>query len=232
MEKPNNVGPDGCAIFYRKEKFQILNMSCEKIQTDSSINSQIFIIAQFKHKPSKRTFTLVCLHLKARSEQGEKREKQMKFVMNALKQHLTGSVDCFDSLANPTNKHAVIMCGDFNGGPDENFYNVVTRDPHIDLNDAYTIVSTTDETRPPIKQPTLYIVKDLEGGDVLNVQKELDYMFYTRQSLQLTEILELPVDDVLLSEQGLPNLTASSDHLSLVASFKFVVLDELNENNN
>lgn len=179
-------------------------MSCEKIVLNSDINSQVFVIIQLRHKPSGNLVTLVCLHLKFKVENHERRDSQIGEILKALKAHLFSS---FGSV----NKHPVIMCGDFNGEPFEKFYKKIVKNGDLDFRDAYTF-------EPNPKQPTT-IKKRGEEGKML--RRGIDYIFYTQDKLELTEYLELPENDLLINEQGLPNLSHASDHLSLVASFKF-----------
>lgn len=201
----SHVGPDGCAIFYRLSKFQPVNMSCEKIVINSEVNSQVFIILQLKHKQSGKCVTLVCLHLKSKIEYHEKRESQIKEVLASLKVHLRGSFE------NEIRDNCVILCGDFNGEPFEKFHDLIVNDGDLSLKDAYSLVSI------PKEATTIKI----RGEDGQMLRRAIDYIFFTQMNLQLTEYLELPDGDLLINEQGLPNLAFPSDHLSLVASFKF-----------
>lgn len=198
----NNIGPDGCAIFYKKDKFQIVNMSCEKVIVDSEINSQIFIILQLKHKKSGKHFTLVCIHLKSKEVNSKIRFNQIKSILDVVGKHVEGCVD-------DTSAHPVIMCGDFNGEPFEQFYSEIVNYSLFKFRDAYTVSSDLKERTTFKMGPS-------------SIKRAIDYIFFTQNNLQVTEILELPVNDLLLNEQGLPNVTYSSDHLSLVCNFKFL----------
>jgi nocturnin len=201
----NNIGPDGCAIFYRKEKFQIVNMACEKIITNNSIDSQVFIILQLKHKSSNKNLTIVCLHLKSNEKNHEKRTNQIKYLLPVLERHVSQSV--FDM-----KKHPVLICGDFNGEPFEDFYRLIVENETIKLSDAYSVISEP-------KQPTTIKFRETHAN---MLKRGIDYMFYTTVNLELTETFELPVNDQLVAEQGLPNLRYSSDHFALACSFKFL----------
>lgn len=211
LVQAEHFGPDGCAIFWRKDKFQIVNMQCCRIQSaDTDIDSQVFIVVQLEHRKTRRQLTVVCLHLKASDDYSQKREQQIRDVLRRVKQHLREGGDV--ELA----KQPLIMCGDFNGGPEEKFYQHVVSDSELGgMIDSYT--STSDQA----KRPTLYVVRQAEKQE--RVVKTLDFMFYSKETLQLTENLELPPDDdPSIVEHGLPNLRHSSDHLSLVSSFRFI----------
>lgn len=180
-------------------------MSCEKVILDNEINSQVFIIAKLMHKPSKNFLTLVCLHLKAEQSYYRKREKQMNYILDALKIHLSGYTT---DKAN----HPILICGDFNGGPNETFYKLIVNDTALkNLVDAYTELNNGN------KEPTYIVIENSE-----KVEKKLDYVFYNKKALKLLACLELPLSDKLLNQYGLPNMSYSSDHFSLVCDFKFV----------
>ena len=179
-------------------------MSCEKVIIDNEINSQVFIILELMHLQSRNLLTIVCLHLKADDMYSRKREKQMNFILNQLKMHLSGTSINLKS-------HPILICGDFNGEPSENFYNLIVNDKSLaNLVDAYTELKNGD------KDPTFIVLEDLKL-----VKKKIDYVFYNKKVLSLLSCLELPLNDEYLNEYGLPNLSYSSDHLSLVCDFKF-----------
>ena len=197
-----NFGPDGCTIFYKLAKFQIVNMSCEKIFTDSEINSQTFMIMHLKHKPTGSQITVVCLHLKSKPSYQDKRTQQIGEILKAIVQHLY-------AIDKDINKHSLVVCGDFNGEPFEKFYEMITKVNELGLKDAYSQLNR-------IKEPTTIKYKG-EGGSML--KRAIDYVFYTDKNMRLNGYLELPTNDLLINEQGLPNLAYSSDHLSLVCDF-------------
>lgn len=198
----NNVGPDGCAIFYRLSEFQIINMSCEKIMINEEICSQVFIIITLKHTKTKKNVTIVCLHLKSKAKNHERRERQIQFVLNSLKIHLSGSTYASEP---------ILLCGDFNGEPFENFCKLIVNDKDLtNLVDSYSLVSKGK------KEPTTIKIRDSKM-----LRRGIDYVFYNKNALKLNGYLELPKNDELIEEQGLPNLKYSSDHLSLVCDFTF-----------
>lgn len=206
---PVNYGPDGSAIFYRLSMFKIENMCCEKIVLDKDdVNSQVFIILRLKHVPTGQNVSVVCVHLKSKSENFQKRTAQTKFVLEKLKQHLLYSD------YQPMDAQRVIICGDFNGEPFEDFYKTIVNDSDFKslLADAYTLVKNGGE-----KEKTTIKIRD---GVMLN--RAIDYIFINRNKLQLLSYLELPKNHPVIDTIGLPNLEYSSDHLSLVCDFKII----------
>lgn len=197
-------------------------MSCEKIFTDEAetkrtINPQIFIVVQLKHIASGKHVSIVCIHLKSKEENEEKRWQQMEYVLGVLKEHVQASLR--HAADGDMKKHPVIICGDFNGEPFERFYKCVVEMNEMKLRDAYSVrPSSNNQVEAVPKQVTTVKLRHSYGG---MLKRAIDYVFYAVDCLQLTEVLELPLDDQFLREQGLPNLKYSSDHLALACGFRF-----------
>jgi nocturnin len=212
LDFANNIGPDGPAIFFRKSMFQIVNMTCgEKLIINSEINPQVFIIAQLKHAPTGKSVYVVCLHLKSKAGNFARREAQIKIILDSIKVHLKGS----SWMPKPEwttelRSEPLIICGDFNGEPFEKFYDLIVRDGTLNLIDAYT---PTDGSP---KQATTIKYRNNEM-----ISRAIDYIFFDPNAFKVCGLLDLPQNDKTISEVGLPNLSYSSDHLSLVCDFKF-----------
>ena len=172
---------------------------------DNDITSQVFIIMDLLHKPTNKSMTIVCLHLKSKVENFKRREKQIEIILAAVKVHVSGNYNLQD--------HPLIICGDFNGESFEKFYEVITNYNEIPtLIDAY---STFCEK----KEPTTVKFKGKDGS---LIQRGIDYVFFNKTTFKLVGYLELPKNDQLIKSQGLPNLQFSSDHLSLLCDFVFI----------
>ena len=204
MNFEGNIGPDGPAIFYRKSMFQINSLSCEKIVTDNNEkNNQSFIILDLKHKSSGKLLTVVCLHLKSKSENFQRRESQIKAILKSVAFHCSKYGDL--------TKHSMLFCGDFNGVPSEDFYKLITEDTVItNLKDAYSI--NVEE-----KEPTTIKVRNSKW-----IRRGIDYIFFSQANFKLCSYLALPTNNEIIEREGLPNQNYSSDHLSLVCDFKFI----------
>jgi endonuclease/exonuclease/phosphatase family metal-dependent hydrolase len=179
-------------------------MSCEKVVTNGEINPQVFIILQLKHLATNNLVTVMAIHLKSKVAYHQKRNAQIKYIIDRLKVHLDGST--FN-----VKNHALVLCGDFNGEPFEDFHSVIVNDFDLEVRDAYTFSGHP-------KEPTT-IKKRSSNGEM--IRRGIDYIFYNPSVLQLKSYLKLPKNNQLIDEQGLPNMIYSSDHLSLVADFKF-----------
>ena len=96
----------------------------------------------------------------------------------------------------------MIICGDFNGNPDEPFYPVMTG---AGFRNAYFGVETPDQ------EPNLTTYKVRPKGLVTEC---IDYIWL--RNATATSILSLPTPEQM-GENALPCETYPSDHLSLVA---------------
>jgi len=205
LEMTPNFGPDGCAIFYRQSMFQIQCQTCQIVKVDNKMNSQVFIILQLRHIPTEKIFTVVCLHLKSNIKFAQVRETQIKQIMKFLGEFLAGKLD------GKVDGHPVIICGDFNGEPFESFHELVVGDKIVcGLKDAYT-------KKDEIKQATTIKFRDGEW-----LRRGIDYVFFSEKALEVVGLLELPRNNEVIEEKGLPNELFSSDHLSLVCDFRFL----------
>ena len=112
---------------------------------------------QLKHKLTRKRVTIVCVHLKAFHEYAEKRLEQTKFIMNVLNEHLICNQE-------DVAKQPVIMCGDFNGNAQEQFFKFIVSHSEMKLSSV----------------------------DFLNKKEQIDYIFYTKNnnSLKLLSYLE------------------------------------------
>lgn len=177
-------------------------MSCEKIITeDGQVNNQSFSILELRHKPTGNLLTVVCIHLKSKKAHAEKRRAQIDFILKSVIVHCSKHKDL--------KSHPLIFCGDFNGQPYEAFYKLITENDQLNLKDVYS--QYVDK-----KEPTT-----IKCRESVWIKREIDYIFFTENSLQVLSYLELPKDEKLIEEQGLPNEKYSSDHLSLVCDFCF-----------
>lgn len=177
-------------------------MSCEKVIVNNEIHNQIFIILQLKHKKTGKVITVVCLHLKSKAQNHERREGQTRTILERVALHCSRE---------NIHEHPIFMCGDFNGAPTEKFYQLIVEDERItNLKDAYSI--SVDK-----KESTSIKIRDSKF-----LRREIDYIFFNTKAIVLCGYLKLPVNDELIEKEGLPNAKYSSDHLSLVCDFKFI----------
>ena len=201
-----HVGPDGCAIFYKQNKFQINNLHCENIFVNESNQSQVFIILELRHLVTNKMITIVCLHLKSKVQNSERRKHQIEYILKILKRHLnTGNGESGED------RSSIIICGDFNGEPFEDFYSNIVNDKELKFYDSYEKCVDSNDKRLPST------IKIREPNGLIT--RLIDYIFYTPKSLKLTQYLKLPENKEI---EPLPNLSYASDHLSLVSDFEIL----------
>jgi nocturnin len=105
----------------------------------------------------------------------------------------------------------VIICGDFNAEPSEPVYKTMTQNEKTPLQSAYDM--TVDEKEGNLEYTTWKI---RETGEQKHI---LDYIFHSPQ-LQAVSTMNMPTEDQI-GEDRLPSLQFASDHLSLIAEFRF-----------
>lgn len=200
----SHVGPDGCVIFYKQNKFQINNLHCENICINESNHAQVFVILELRHLVSGKLITVVALHLKSKVQNSERRSEQTAYILQILKRHLNTEKEIED--------RSIIICGDFNGEPFEPFYNQVINDKSLKLDDSYVNCVDSESKN---RLPSTFKIREPHGL----ISRLIDYIFYTSKSLKLTQYLKLPD---LGEIEALPNLSYPSDHLSLVCDFEII----------
>ena len=150
-----------------------------------------------------RPLCAVVTHLKARSG--------WEWLRNAQ-----GS-DLLRPLQNLVQKHAagpdvpLLICGDFNAVPAEEVYRRFTASP-LGLDSAYKKLSEDGLTEPDY---TTWKIRPT--GECCST---LDYIWYSRASLRVEAVLDMPTDEQI-GPNRLPSFSYPSDHLSLVCDFSF-----------
>lgn len=136
-------------------------------------------------------------HLKARKGAllSTLRNEQGKDLLQFISSHAAGR---------PT-----VVCGDFNAEPTEPVYNTMCSYPDLPLDSAYKLSGS----EPP------YTSWKIRGGEG-EVMHTIDYMFYTKQKLVVSSILNMPIERDI-GDNRVPSMSYPSDHFSLVSDFYF-----------
>lgn len=50
----------------------------------------------------------------------------------------------------------------------------------------------------------------------------LDYIYYEKEALSVTQVVPMPSDEELTANTALPSLVFPSDHISLICDFKWL----------
>ncbi|KAG8188756.1 hypothetical protein JTE90_012227 [Oedothorax gibbosus] len=190
-----NNGPDGCAVFFNSTKFELLDTKTRSLEVWGYQSNQVVILCKLRHIKNKSIFWIATTHLKARqgSLLATMRREQGRDLMDFVKLYSGG--------------HPVILTGDFNANPSEAVYQSLMKDDTYPLDSAYRHLSNK------MQEPPYTTWKIREDGEYCHT---LDYIFFTRDSLKVDSVLQLPsADDI--GEGRVPSYTYPSDHFSLVA---------------
>lgn len=205
---PDNNGPDGCALFYRSDTFEL---SKKKELVLKNINGgdshQVALLAEFKMKHSQTdeaascTLVVAMAHLKAKTEGEELRVAQGR--------HLIEEASAFSGTNKP-----VIIAGDFNAPTEEDVYKYFSNtDAHPDLKlDSSYKVSQYDGKEPPFTS-----WKFRAKGEA---KYTIDYIWYTPDSLCVEGVWGVP-EETAIGEGALPCSLYPSDHIALCSWFSF-----------
>ncbi|KAG1677317.1 Nocturnin [Nymphon striatum] len=196
-----NTGPDGCAIFYNTEKFELVKKQTRVVEVCSVQSNQVLIFLILREVQSKNEVCIATTHLKARSGAllALLRNEQGKDIMGFLSMHRAG--------------RPVLVCGDFNADPNEPVYARMTS-PHasLSLTSSYTLISDD------LEEPQYTSWKIREDGEVCHT---LDYMFHTTSSVQVEAVLDFPTEEQI-GPTRIPSFQYASDHFSLCADYSFI----------
>lgn len=125
----DNNGPDGCAIFFKTDKYELTNFDKRILEVWGVLSNQVAIIVSLKNKKTGKEFCVVTTHLKARNGAllSKLRNEQGKDLLKFVKD-FAGDLP-------------VIMCGDFNAEPIEPIYQTVLNYESLQLASAYADIN-------------------------------------------------------------------------------------------
>lgn len=196
---PDNSGPDGCAIFYKEDKFDLRNIDSRIIEVWRVQSNQVLLSLVLRSKKSQEEFVVSTTHLKARNGAllSSLRNEQGRDLVEHLSQFSAG--------------RPVICTGDFNAEPTEPVYATMTHTDELRLSSAYAAAFDG-------KEPKYTTWKIREDGEHIEI---LDYVFYSHDKFQVASVLDLPTGEQIGFDR-LPSLAFASDHFSLVTDLKLL----------
>eukprot|EP00095_Tigriopus_kingsejongensis_P005846 maker-scaffold697_size109876-snap-gene-0.26 protein:Tk05846 transcript:maker-scaffold697_size109876-snap-gene-0.26-mRNA-1 annotation:"Nocturnin" len=199
---PENTGPDGCAIFYKTNKFDLTKIHNRVIEVWHVESNQVVMCTTLRSRHTGQEICMATTHLKARNGAllSTLRNEQGKDLIEFM---ASESRSCGPASSIP---RAVICCGDFNAEPEEPVYQTMTEND-LQLQSAYASVDGNE--------PTCTTWKIREDGEHIQT---LDYMFYSADQLEVEAVLDFPSGEEI-GQNRLPSLAYASDHFSLVADF-------------
>ena len=206
LDQEENFGPDGCAIFYDKEKFDLLETKDINLKIKRMVTNQVAILCKFKRKHASNgtsKFFVAVTHLKARTGYEEIRHQQGKYLL--------------DKLTKAVGSYPLILTGDFNAIPSEPIYREL-QESKLGLCSAYTHLSE-ERQEPPY---TAWQIRgSRKGKGNVETSVTIDYIWLSKSLLKVKSLLGIPSESEI-GEVRLPSSFYPSDHLSLVCDVQFV----------
>ncbi|XP_061535562.1 nocturnin isoform X2 [Phycodurus eques] len=209
LDVEGNNGPDGCALFFDESRFEFLD--CVSLQLSAMMipTNQVALVMILRCRSTGRCVCVAVTHLKARSGWEWLRSAQgsdlLRQVQNVVQKHAVRTSAGSDF------QIPLIICGDFNAVPNEEVYCRFVTSP-LGLDSAYKKLSKDCSTEP---QYTTWKIRPT--GECCTT---LDYIWYTRDTLRVDAVLDMPSDKEI-GPNRLPSFSYPSDHLSLVCDFSF-----------
>lgn len=188
-----NNGPDGCAIFYKRNKFDIQNFNTRILEVWRVQSNQVAIAVNLRVKENDAEICVCTTHLKARHGAllSKLRNEQGRDLMRFV-QKFAGN-------------RPVILCGDFNAEPVEPVYSTILSSEALKLSSAYADLknesnecnnrenskdknlNTAERIQKSINSEPPYTTwKIREEGEVCHT---IDYVFYSKEHLKVIFIL-------------------------------------------
>ncbi|XP_030373525.1 nocturnin isoform X2 [Scaptodrosophila lebanonensis] len=228
----DNNGPDGCAIFYKRDKLKLQCYDTRVLEVWRVQSNQVAIAARLQVKATGREFCVCTTHLKARHGAllAKLRNEQGRDLVRFIKQFAGES--------------PVLLCGDFNAEPIEPIYATILTCDILKLSSAYANIkldqdqdqlNSEDAIKDDEQQAALGDVSELvaqsikreppyttwkirEDGEECHT---IDYVFYTHEQLKIKNCLEFPAGEQI-GKNRTPCFQYPSDHFSLVCDFELL----------
>ncbi|MBN3306576.1 NOCT protein, partial [Amia calva] len=199
LDVEHNNGPDGCALFFNRDRFELVDSINIRLVAMMLKTNQVAIAQTLRCKESGRLFCVAVTHLKARSGWEVFRCAQ--------------GLDLLQNLQSITEGMGIplLICGDFNAEPTEDVYRRFANSS-LNLNSAYKLLSHDGQSEPPY---TTWKIRP--SGESCHT---LDYIWYSQHAFSVDSVLVFPTEEEI-GPNRLPSYNYPSDHLSLVCDFSF-----------
>ncbi|KAH1169819.1 nocturnin isoform X1 [Mauremys mutica] len=199
LDVEHNNGPDGCALFFLKDHFTLINSVNIRLTAMKLKTNQVAIAQTLRCTETGKLFCIAVTHLKARTGWERFRSAQGCDLLQNLKNITQGA------------EIPLIICGDFNAEPTEEVYKEFSNSS-LNLNSAYKLLSADGQSEPPY---TTWKIRP--SGECRHT---LDYIWYSQHALNVNSALGLLTEEQI-GPNRLPSFNYPSDHLSLVCDFSF-----------
>ncbi|KAK5639772.1 hypothetical protein RI129_010583 [Pyrocoelia pectoralis] len=196
-----NNGPDGCAIFYRKNKFDLVKNENKILEIWRVQSNQVAVMAVLRIRETGQEVCVVTTHLKARQGallstlRNEQGKDLLQFVMN----------NC--------DNRPIVLCGDFNAEPSEPVYETILNSRHF--SSAYASYDISG-LRSADREPPYTTWKIRDEGEICHT---IDYIFYSHDAMEVEAVLDFPSGDEI-GKDRVPSYLYPSDHFSLVCDLR------------
>ncbi|KAF5272703.1 hypothetical protein FQA39_LY07730 [Lamprigera yunnana] len=201
-----NNGPDGCAIFYRKNKFDFVKNENKVLDIWRVQSNQVAVLAVLRIRETGQEICVITTHLKARQGAllSTLRNEQGKDLLNFISKHFGNR---------PT-----ILSGDFNAEPTEAVYQTILNGEYTNFSSAYATCENFNGLCSAEREPPYTTWKIREEGEICHT---IDYVFYNKDCMDVEAVLDFPSGDEI-GQDRIPSYLYPSDHFSLVCDFKLM----------
>ncbi|XP_006629686.2 nocturnin isoform X1 [Lepisosteus oculatus] len=199
LDVEHNNGPDGCALFFNKERFELVDSTNMRLVAMMLKTNQVAIAQTLRCKETGMLFCVAVTHLKARSGWERFRCSQGSDLLQNLQSITKGT------------GIPLLICGDFNAEPTEDVYRHFANSS-LNLNSACKLLSHDGQSEPPY---TTWKIRP--SGESCHT---LDYIWYSQHAFNVDSVLDFPTEEQI-GPNRLPSYNYPSDHLSLVCDFSF-----------
>jgi nocturnin len=215
-----NEGIQGIAIFYDKQKFNLLTHTSVNLPKDDLGNSsnQFFVVLFLREKVSNKTICLISTHLKAKAEFENIRLSQMKFLLNYIDYNQE-----FLELFYKHSTAGIIFCGDLNAEPTYSCINYIKsfkfeNNQFMIGKEFKSAYNFWDKDRDDYTEVTTFKIRDTVYYRVI------DYIFYTDSIISESTTPTFKLSDPKFintdfETTGLPCGWFPSDHYYLTMKF-------------
>jgi len=240
---------DGCAIFYRRDKFQMMQNGVNDVEFNAiararhssdkrTLNrllkdnvAQILVLEMIApHPASRRPLVVANTHINASPEFADVKLWQTQMLLQEVERVMT-------QVGGNTQQVPLVIAGDFNSLPGSDPHTLLAagclqpqEDPHgllqqLPLRHAFPLRSAMATVGAHVNASAesheLQKMEPPYTNFTAHFVGTLDYLWYTMDRLSVGGLLEV-VDDRLVQEHtALPSPLFSSDHLPLLAEFHF-----------
>lgn len=193
----NFKGSDGNLLCYKTNKFKEIARKNSSLPNDGRHGQQVFSILELEYIPFSSRLIFIGTHLKAKTQFASSRVNQVNAILDYIRKEYSQDTN-------------IILAGDFNGEPDESFYNILI---NANLMSSYRYLLNNHE--PPY---TTWKFKSRESHNEKEESRTIDYIFYRSNRLTPIAYLNIP-SKTDIGPDGLPCASYPSDHLALQSIF-------------